>query len=195
MKRLAVSRTGMGLIAALALSISMVPSGVSANPVDDAPGAFSSNLQDQLNGELGYASYLVGAPAITCNPRVRKATGTPQRTVNPVGVLFARDVAYWSVQCSSVDEPLPSYDLELRIAFQYYANGQWNEITETRKDCKRPSSFGQAAIIDCINEFTYPIGHVSAGRYHRARFKILQPYNLPPFFSDPWLMLNADAIT
>lgn len=180
-------------VASVLSLIALVPTTASADVVDDAPSAITTNLQDQAASELAYASYLASVPQITCNPRVREATGVGQTTVPSVGVLFARDAAEWNVQCASVDEPLPRYSVETILVFQSYeaSSQRFEDIDITRASCTQQAVSG-VANVNCLNEFTYPVNHSSLKKWHRARFRLVArdpAGNLLfawPFFSDAW---------
>lgn len=171
----------------LVASVSFAAAGSAIADPDDAPFAITTNLNDQLASEQAYADYLASTPQVTCNPRIRAANGTPQIHEPNVGAVFAKDAAEWSVQCASISEPLPHYDLLLTIAFQEFNSDtlSWDEIEKTKRSCSKPSVAGQAVILDCINVKTYSFNHSSLNKFHRAEFCIVSP-DVGCFYSDVW---------
>lgn len=158
----------------------------------DTPGAVIVNKVDQLVAANEYAAYLASSPPIACTIQPYVYKTVPQKTVQPVGVITAKEIATASAQCLSPQVQGNNYNLTLVITFQWYdsAAGIYrNEFTAS--PCSLPSLGGQA-VVPCFAFYALPPNAPTLNKWHRARFQITSPVCCPTFYSEVVPTLNGD---
>jgi len=173
---------------ALAVVATALPN-ASAGTVEDAPEALRSSVEDMLQAELD------GVPPITesspkCSLRLRWHVGIPQ-VKSPVVpnhyLVIARDEAEVIGTCVS-DAPIDAAPV-VKITFEYFDSSPGVEEWKVSADpppCEFSEQSGKPAqAFSCPREASYPPAenHESVGYWHRAKFQLLSPVLLGPYYS------------
>lgn len=178
------------MVLGLMVAVTLMAAPAAANDTDPAvlltaPQAILETESDNAEFETAYAEYLASRPNVTC--RIEGQASGYKQVDFGLGALRQHDVAAGNATCASLDETL-RYSIKLLITFQYYdpTVRAWTDIAETQAACSTQSVLGQGTL-PCVNQYLYDFGHVASGKLHRAKFELLEPVQLLPKYSQPFV--------
>lgn len=187
-----MKRIGGALVAALAALALAVPA--SADSPSEIAGALPAALSAGLNDEVRYQSAAAGQVGnVTCRVELLANQGVAQTDPGPA-VVKAHDVGSADIACASLDEG-QNYTIFTKAYFQFFDHWTrtWTTIDETIRNCSQPSLFGQGDSL-CAIQYTYPVGHHSVNKLHRACFDLATPVDLPERCSAPFLSAEKSFV-